>query len=208
MLEFIGKKIGMSHLYEENGSSIPLTFIQIYDNVVFEFDNTTEQYSKLVLAFEKNTNIKKISKSVAGKFIKKGLPIFNKIHNSRVKKTSEFKVGESLDFVNFLAKGDKITVTGITVGKGFAGSMKRWGFRGLEASHGVSISHRSHGSTGQRQDPGKVFKGKKMAGHMGVKKVSTKNLEVIHIDKEKSLIAVSGCVPGSSGKDVILRLKD
>ncbi len=102
-------------------------------------------------------------------------------------------------------EGDKIDISGITSGKGFAGVMKRWNFRGLEASHGVSVSHRSHGSTGQRQDPGKVFKGKKMAGHMGVDKVTVKNLEIVIIDKENSLIAVKGSVPGNSGSDILIK---
>ena len=99
-----------------------------------------------------------------------------------------------------------VSAVGVTIGKGFAGVMKRWNFRGLEASHGVSVSHRSHGSTGQRQDPGKTFKGKKMAGHMGVDAVTVKNLEIILIDKERSIIAVKGAIPGNAGSDVILKI--
>jgi 50S ribosomal protein uL3 len=103
-------------------------------------------------------------------------------------------------------EGDKINISGVSVGKGFAGVMKRWNFRGLEASHGVSVSHRSHGSTGQRQDPGKTFRGKKMAGHMGVDNITVKNLEVLIVDKEKSVIAVKGSIPGNPGGDVVLKI--
>jgi large subunit ribosomal protein L3 len=102
-------------------------------------------------------------------------------------------------------KGQKVDVTGVTVGKGFAGAMKRWNFAGLEASHGVSVSHRSHGSTGNRQDPGKTFKNKKMAGHLGVERVTTQNLEVALVDAEKGLLLIKGAVPGSKGGYVMIR---
>jgi large subunit ribosomal protein L3 len=105
-------------------------------------------------------------------------------------------------------QGDKIAVRGTTSGKGFAGVMKRWNFRGLEASHGVSVSHRSHGSTGQRQDPGKTFKGKKMAGHLGVDNKTVRNLEIEFIDTENSVIAVKGSVPGKNGSDLIVKLSN
>ena len=111
-----------------------------------------------------------------------------------------------IEIESLVELGDLVAVSGISSGKGFAGAMKRHGFAGLEASHGISISHRSHGSTGQCQDPGKVFKGKKMAGHMGVDKVTTKNLKVLVIDKEKSFIGVKGAVPGNAGNDVIVKI--
>lgn len=207
MLELIGKKIGMSHMFKDSGANVPLTLIQLYDNVVLELKaNEGKDFDSLLVAFEKTENAKKISKSVAGIFNKKSLPLHKKIHGSQVKKGLELKAGDSIAFDTIVKEGDKIAIAGITSGKGFAGVMKRWNFAGLEASHGVSVSHRSHGSTGQRQDPGKVFKGKKMAGHMGVDRVTTKNLEVIIIDKEKSVIAVKGAVPGHAGSDVILKI--
>jgi large subunit ribosomal protein L3 len=207
MLELIGKKLGMSHIFKESGANVPLTLIQLYDNVVLELKNNEDKdFDNLLLAFEKTDNAKKISKSVAGIFNKKSVPLHKKIHGSQVKKGLELKVGDSISLESVVKEGDKVAISGITVGKGFAGVMKRWNFAGLEASHGVSVSHRSHGSTGQRQDPGKVFKGKKMAGHMGVDKVTTKNLEVVIIDKEKSVIAVKGAVPGFAGSDVILKI--
>jgi large subunit ribosomal protein L3 len=207
MLELVGKKIGMSHIFKDNGVSVPLTMVQVYENCVLELRvNEDKDFDNLLVAFEKATSPKKLSKSVAGIFNKKAVPLFNKIRGSQVRKGLELKVGDSIAIDSILKEGDKISVAGSTIGKGFAGVMKRWNFRGLEASHGVSVSHRSHGSTGQRQDPGKTFKGKKMAGHMGVDNVTVKNLEVVMIDKEKSVIAVKGAIPGSAGGDVILKI--
>ena len=207
MLELVGKKIGMSHIFKDNGVSVPLTMIKLYDNAVLELNvNENKDFDNLLVAFEKATNPKKISKSQAGVFNKKSIPLHSKIHSSQVKKGLELKTGDSIKIDEVINEGDKLMVTGISSGKGFAGGMKRWGFSGLEATHGVSISHRSLGSTGQCQDPGKVFKGKKMAGHMGAKKVSKKNLEVVIIDQEKSLIAVKGAVPGNAGNDVIVKI--
>jgi large subunit ribosomal protein L3 len=207
MLELIGKKIGMTHLFKDDGTILPLTMVELYDNCVLSLSTNEEKdFDSLSVAFEKATNPKRISKSAAGVFNKKSLPLFKKIHNSQVKKGLSLKTGDSIEIDSVIKTGDKISIRGVTVGKGFAGVMKRWNFRGLEASHGVSVSHRSHGSTGQRQDPGKTFKGKKMAGHMGVANVTTKNLEVILVDKEKSVIAVKGSIPGNAGADVVVKI--
>lgn len=197
----------MTHLFTEAGVSVPLTMVQVYENCVLELAvNEDKDFDSLLVAFEKVTNPKKVSKSVAGIFNKKSIPLFKKIRGSQVKKGLTLKVGDSIEIDSILKTGDKISIGGLTSGKGFAGVMKRWNFAGLEASHGVSVSHRSHGSTGQRQDPGKTFKGKKMAGHMGVDNVTVKNLEVLIIDKDKSVIAVKGAVPGNSGSDVVLKI--
>lgn len=207
MLELVGKKIGMTHMFNDNGAVLPLTMLQLYDNCILELVvNEDKDFDSLLIAFEKAENAKRISKSVAGIFNKKSVPLFKKIRGSQVKKGLELKVGESIALESVIAQGDRISVRGVTSGKGFAGVMKRWNFRGLEASHGVSVSHRSHGSTGQRQDPGKTFAGKKMAGHMGVDNVTAKNLEVVLVDKEKSVIAVKGAVPGNAGSDIILKI--
>ena len=210
MLEIVGKKIGMTHMFEEEaGVSLPLTMVQLYDNCILDLKvNEDKEFNSLLVAFEKTDNPKKISKSQAGIFKKKSIPLFKRIHGSKVKKSQEYKVGESIEIDSIVKKGDLVSVSGISVGKGFAGAMKRWNFGGLEASHGISISHRSHGSTGQCQDPGKTFKGKKMAGHMGATKITVKNLEVLIIDKEKSVIALKGSVPGHSGGDVLLKIAD
>ena len=207
MLQLVGKKIGMTHMFQESGSSIPLTMVQVYDNCILDLAvNEGEDFDSLSVAFNKTEKTKNISKSVIGFFNKKSLPVYKKRLVSRVQKGSELKAGDSISIDSAFAEGDKIAVSGISSGKGFAGAMKRWNFGGLEATHGVSISHRSHGSTGQRQDPGKTFKGKKMAGHMGAEKVTVKNLEIVLIDKEKSVIAVKGAVPGNAGSDVILKI--
>jgi large subunit ribosomal protein L3 len=207
MLELVGKKIGMSHIFKDTGVSVPLTMIQVYDNCVLELlVNENKSFDNLLMAFEKAENAKKVSKPQTGFFNKKSVPLFKKIRGSQVKKNLELKVGDSITIDSVVQEGDKIDVSGVTSGKGFAGVMKRWNFRGLEASHGVSVSHRSHGSTGQRQDPGKTFRGKKMAGHMGVDNVTVKNLEVLIVDKEKSVIAVKGAIPGNNGGDVVLKI--
>ena len=207
MLQLIGKKIGMTHLFKDNGISIPLTMVQVYDNCITDLDiNEDRDFNSLSVAFVKAEKTKNISKSVIGFFNKKSLPVYKKRLTSKIKKESQLKVGESIAIDSVFEEGDKISISGISSGKGFAGAMKRWNFAGLEATHGVSISHRSHGSTGQCQDPGKTFKGKKMAGHMGAEKVTVKNLEIILIDKEKSVVGVKGAVPGNAGADVILKI--
>lgn len=204
MLELLGQKIGMSHLFDENGSMIPLTMIKLYENCVLELD---EESGKALVAFEKAADVKKLSKPAAGVFAKKSLPAFKKIKGSSLPKSLTLEVGKAIELENVLVEGDIVNVSGTSIGKGFAGAMKRWNFGGLEATHGISISHRSHGSTGQCQDPGKVFKGKKMAGHLGVEKVTIKNLEVLLVDKENSVVAVKGAVPGHAGNDVILKVE-
>lgn len=197
----------MSHIFKDNGTAVPLTMVQVYENCVLDLTvNENKDFDSLLVAFEKVANPKKISKSVAGVFNKKSVPLFKKIRGSQVKKGLEFKTGDQITIASVLKEGDFVDIRGVTSGKGFAGVMKRWNFRGLEASHGVSVSHRSHGSTGQRQDPGKTFKGKKMAGHMGVDNVTVKNLEVLIVDSEKSIVAVKGAVPGNAGGDVVLRI--
>jgi large subunit ribosomal protein L3 len=207
MLELVGKKIGMSHLFNEAGALVPLTMVQVYNNCVLDLTvNENKDFDNLLMAFEKTENPKKLTKSVAGIFNKKSVPLFKKIRGSQVKKGLSLKAGDAIAIDEIAKVGDKISIAGVTIGKGFAGVMKRWNFRGLEASHGVSVSHRSHGSTGQRQDPGKTFRGKKMAGHMGVDKITVKNLEILMVDKEKSVIAVKGAIPGNAGSDVILKI--
>ncbi len=207
MLELVGKKIGMSHIFKDSGASVPLTMIQLYENCVLDLQvNEGKDFDNLLVAFEKVENAKKLSKSLTGIFNKKSVPLFKKIRGSQVRKNLELKVGDAITIDSIVAEGDMINISGVTSGKGFAGPMKRWNFRGLEATHGVSVSHRSHGSTGQRQDPGKTFKGKKMAGHMGVENVTVKNLEVLIVDKEKSVIAVKGSIPGNNGADVVLKI--
>lgn len=207
MLSLIAKKIGMSHLYKENGTAVPFTLVQLHSNCIVDLIiNEGKDFNNLLIGYDKTEKTKKISKSVIGIFSKKNIPAHKKIYGCKVKKDLVYKVGDIITVDSVIKEGDLIDVAGITTGKGFAGVMKRHNFRGLEASHGVSISHRSHGSTGQRQDPGKVFKGKKMAGHMGVDRVTVKNLEVLIVDKEKNTIAIKGAVPGTNGSNVFLKI--
>ena len=207
MLSLIAKKIGMSHIYKENGTSVPFTLVQLHDNCVVDlFINEGKDFDNLLIGYDKTDKAKKVSKPVAGIFAKKNIPLHKKIYGCKVKKASTYKVGDVITVDSVIKEGDLIDVAGISTGKGFAGVMKRHNFRGLEASHGVSISHRSHGSTGQRQDPGKVFKGKKMAGHMGVDQVTVKNLEVLIINKEKNTVAIKGAIPGTNGSNVFLKI--
>lgn len=207
MIELVGKKIGMSHIFKDSGVAVPLTMIQVYENCILELlQNEDRDFDSLLMGFEKATHPKRVSKPLAGIFNKKSVPLFKKIRGFKVKKGLKYKTGDQITIDSVLEEGDLINVRGVSIGKGFAGGMKRWGFGGLEATHGVSISHRSHGSTGQCQDPGKVFKGKKMAGHMGTDNITVKNLEVLIVDKEKSVIAVKGSIPGHAGGDVVLKI--
>lgn len=197
----------MTHIFKDTGVSVPLTIIQVYENCVLDFKlNENEEFDSLLVAFKKASDVKKLSKPHIGVFNKKSLPLFEKILGSQVKKGLFLKTGDSFSVDSIFKEGDKISVRGTSIGKGFAGAMKRWNFGGLEATHGVSVSHRSHGSTGQRQDPGKTFKGKKMAGHMGTDAITVKNLEIAIVDREKSIIAVKGAVPGNAGNDVVLKI--
>ena len=207
MINLIAKKIGMSHIYRESGETVPFTMVKLYDNCILNLDiNQDKEFDNILMGFDKVVDNKKISKPIAGVFLKKNLPIHKKIYGCRVEKNSNHKVGDVISVDSILKKGDFVDVSGISTGKGFAGVMKRHNFSGLEASHGVSVSHRSHGSTGQRQDPGKVFKGKKMAGHMGVDKITVKNLEVLIVDKENNAIGIKGSIPGTDGNDIVIKI--
>jgi len=207
MINLIAKKIGMSHIYKESGEIVPFTMVKLYDNCVLTIDiNQDKEFDNILIGFDKVVGNKKVSKPIAGTFIKKNLPLHKNIYGCRVKKNSNHKVGDVIVADSILKQGDFVDVSGISTGKGFAGVMKRHNFSGLEASHGVSVSHRSHGSTGQRQDPGKVFKGKKMAGHMGVDKITVKNLEVLVINKEDNTICIKGSIPGTDGSDIVIKI--
>ena len=200
----IAKKLGMSRLFNEDGSTIPVTLLHV-DNVRVvakrSADKDGYEAVQLGIGIAKPKNVSKANK---GHFAKAGVEAPRKVVEFRVATDAMLEPGAVLSSAHFVA-GQKVDVTGVTVGKGFAGAMKRWNFSGLEASHGVSISHRSHGSTGNRQGPGKTFKNKKMAGHMGVERVTTQNLEVAGVDAEKGLLLIKGAVPGSKGGYVLVR---
>jgi large subunit ribosomal protein L3 len=200
----IAKKLGMSRLFNEDGSTIPVTLLHV-DNVRVVAKRSAEKdgYEAVQLGIG-IAKPKKVSKANKGHFAKAAVEAPRKVVEFRVAGDAVLEPGAVLSPAHFVA-GQKVDVTGVTVGKGFAGAMKRWNFSGLEASHGVSVSHRSHGSTGNRQDPGKTFKNKKMAGHLGVERVTTQNLEVAGVDAEKGLLLIKGAVPGSKGGYVLVR---
>ncbi len=201
----IGTKVGNTSFFNDDGSVIPVTIVKIDDCVVSQIKTVEKNgYFALQLAsIENNLKIHNVNKPQR--------KIFSSINSKPKRVLKEFRVDESnmaeigtkLDITHF-QKDQIVDVTGISIGKGFAGAMKRHNFAGLRASHGVSISHRSHGSTGHCQDPGRVFKGKKMAGHMGAKKVTKQNLKIIHIDEDNKLISIKGSIPGKKNSIVFI----
>mgnify|MGYP001054467636 CR=1 FL=1 len=200
----IARKLGMTRLFNEDGSTVPVTVLHVDDvRVVAARTAEKDGYTAVQLGIG-HAKPKNVSKPMKGHFAKAGVEAPRKLVEFRVAPDAVLDPGTRLSAAHFV-KGQKVDVTGVTIGKGFAGAMKRWNFGGLEASHGVSISHRSHGSTGNRQDPGKVFKNKKMAGHLGVERVTTQNLEVAQVDAEKGLLLVKGSVPGAEGSFVLVR---
>ena len=199
----IAKKVGMTRVFAENGSHIPVTVLQMEDcQVTSHRTNEKDGYTALQVGVG-TRKVKNVSKSQRGQFSKAGVEPKAKLAEFRVNEDAFVEVGSTIG-ANHYVSGQKVDVIGVSQGKGFAGAMKRHNFGGLRASHGVSISHRSHGSTGQNQDPGKVFKGKKMAGHMGAVQVTTQNLEVVATDPAEGLILIKGAVPGSKGGYVLI----
>jgi large subunit ribosomal protein L3 len=200
----IARKLGMSRLFNEDGSTVPVTVLHVDDvRVIARRSAEKDGYEALQLGIGR-AKPKNVTKPERGHFAKAGVEAPKKVVEFRVAADAALDPGTRLSPAHFV-KGQKVDVTGTTIGKGFAGPMKRWNFAGLEASHGVSISHRSHGSTGNRQDPGRTFKNKKMAGHLGVERVTTQNLEVAGVDVEKGLLLVKGAVPGAKGGYVLVR---
>ena len=200
----IAKKLGMTRLFKEDGTHVPVTVLHLDDvRVVVQRTRETDGYDAVQLGYGK-AKIKNVSKPQRGHFAKAKVEPAKKLVEFRVAPDALLEPGAVISPAHF-SVGQVVDVAGITKGKGFAGGMKRWNFAGLEASHGVSISHRSLGSTGNRQDPGKTFKNKKMAGHLGQERVTTLNLTVAAIDEARNLVLVRGAVPGSRGDYVLLR---
>lgn len=194
----LAKKLGMTRLFMEDGKQIPVTVLQM-DGLQVVTQRTMEKDGYTAVQLGAGTpKIKRVSKAMRGHFAAQKVEPKRKLVEFRVSEDNLISVGEELSAEHYL-DGQKVDVSGTSIGKGFQGAMKRHNFGGLRATHGVSVSHRSHGSTGQCQDPGKVFKGKKMAGHMGAARVTTQNLEVVKTDAERGLIMIKGAVPGSKG---------
>jgi len=200
----IAKKVGMTRLFMEDGKQVPVTVLQL-ENLQVVDQRTAERdgYTAVQLGAG-SVKAKRVSKAMRGHFSAAKVEPKRKVAEFRVSPDNLIPVGEEISAEHYVP-GQKVDVAGTSIGKGFAGAMKRHNFGGLRASHGVSISHRSHGSTGQCQDPGRVFKGKKMAGHMGAVRVTTQNLEVVKTDADRGLIMVKGAVPGSKGGWVTIK---
>ena len=203
-IALIGKKIGMTREFYKTGQSVPVTVIKMEKGRVIEVINEEKRgYKAVQIGFGKIKN-SKLSKAMKGYFAKKNTEPKKKLKEFRVENLDDYKEGNELGLEIF--KDVKfVDIRSTTIGKGFAGAMKRHNFSGLRASHGVSVSHRAHGSTGQNQDPGKVFKNKKMAGHMGNKLRTMQNIEVIKSDNENNLLYLKGSIPGSKNTEVIIK---
>ncbi|MBE9475697.1 MAG: 50S ribosomal protein L3 [Proteobacteria bacterium] len=200
----IAKKLGMTRLFMEDGRQIPVTVLQM-DNlqVVAQRTNETDGYTAVQLGAG-TAKVKRQTAAMRGHFAKAKVEPKRKVAEFRVSEQNLIAVGEEITADHYF-EGQYVDVAGVSIGKGFQGAMKRWNFKGLRATHGVSVSHRSHGSTGQCQDPGKVFKGKKMAGHMGAARVTTQNLQVVKTDAERGILMIKGAVPGSKGGWVTIK---
>jgi large subunit ribosomal protein L3 len=203
----VGRKSGMTRVFNDKGASIPVTVVEVEPNRVTQIKtDETDGYSAVQVTVGTRRS-SRISKSEAGHFAKAGVEAGRGIWELRLDTSTEVKVGENIAVDQF-SVGQKVDVTGISKGKGYAGVIKRWNFQMQDATHGNSLSHRAHGSTGQCQTPGRVWKGKKMSGHMGNEQVTTQNLEIVRIDSERNLLLINGAVPGAPGGDVIVRFAE
>ncbi|MBM3489559.1 MAG: 50S ribosomal protein L3 [Alphaproteobacteria bacterium] len=199
----IAQKLGMSRVFQEDGTHVPVTVLRVENcQVVAQRSEEKDGYTALQLGVGK-AKVKNVGKPMRGHFAKAEVEPKRALAEFRVGKEGLIEVGAELLPSHFV-KGQFVDVTGTSIGKGFAGVMKRWNFRGLRATHGVSISHRSHGSTGNRQDPGRVFKNKKMAGHLGAQRVNVQNLQVVDTDVAQGLLLLRGAVPGPKGGFVLV----
>ena len=203
-IALIGKKIGMTREFYKTGQSVPVTVVKMEKGRVIEVIQKDKRgYDAVQLGYGKIKN-SKLSKQMKGFYAKKNTEPKKKLKEFRVNNTENYKEGNEFG-IEVFKEVKFVDVKSKTIGKGFAGPMKRHNFSGLRATHGVSVSHRSHGSTGQRQDPGKVFKGKKMAGHMGDKLRTIQNIEIIKTDPENNLLYLKGSIPGSKNTEVLVK---
>ena len=201
----VGRKSGMTRVFTEDGASIPVTVVEVSPNRVTQIKELETDGYRAIQVTTGNRKASKVSKSEAGHFAKAGVEAGNKLAEFRLEEADEApEVGVELTVERFEV-GQIVDVTGKSKGKGFQGGIKRWSFTMQDATHGNSISHRANGSIGQCQTPGRVFKGKKMSGHMGSEQVTTQGLEVIRVDAERNLLLIKGAVPGAPGGDVVVR---
>ncbi len=202
----VGRKIGMTRVFTEAGASVPVTVIEVDPNRITQIRNLDVDGYEAVQITTGERRASRVTKAMAGHFAKANVLAGRGVWEFRAtaEELNGLAVGASLSVERF-AVGQAVDVTGTSKGKGFQGGVKRWNFRTQDATHGNSVSHRVHGSTGQNQSPGRVFKGKHMAGHMGDERVTIQGLEVVAIDTERNVLLVKGSVPGAAGRDVIVR---
>ncbi|MCM2681435.1 50S ribosomal protein L3 [Echinimonas agarilytica] len=202
----VGRKVGMTRIFNEDGVSIPVTVIEVEANRVTQVKTLETDGYRAVQVTTGSKKATRVTKPSAGHFAKAEVEAGRGLWEFRLEdgEGSDLETGNDLT-VNLLAEAKKVDVTGTSKGKGFAGVVKRWNFSTQDATHGNSLSHRAHGSIGQNQSPGKVFKGKKMAGHLGNERVTVQSLDVVRVDADRNLILVKGAVPGATGGDVIVK---
>ncbi|MDJ0880753.1 MAG: 50S ribosomal protein L3 [Gammaproteobacteria bacterium] len=203
-LGLVGRKVGMTRVFSDDGVSTPVTVIEVEPNRVSQLKTVaTDGYTAIqVVTGSRRPN--RVNKAMAGHYRKAGVEAGRTSMEFRVDSVDEYELGSEIK-VDIFEQGQMVDVSGTTIGKGFAGGVKRHNFHMQDATHGNSISHRAPGSIGQNQTPGRVFKGKKMAGHMGAVKQTTQNLEVVRVDLERNLLLIRGAVPGSKSSDVVVR---
>ncbi|RMH46602.1 MAG: 50S ribosomal protein L3 [Gammaproteobacteria bacterium] len=202
----VGRKCGMTRVFTEDGRSIPVTVIEADPNRITQIKNLERDGYTAIQVTVGHKKPSRVTKPLAGHFAKAGVEPGRGLWEFRVDEAAleGLSEGEELKVDQF-SEGQKVDVTGVSKGKGFQGAVKRWNFRTQDATHGNSLSHRAPGSIGQNQTPGRVFKGKKMAGHMGARRVTVQTLEIVRVDVERNLLLVKGAVPGAAGGDVIVR---
>lgn len=204
MIGLVGKKVGMTRIFTEDGVSIPVTVIEIEANRVTQVKSLENDGYRAVQVTTGAKKANRVTKPEAGHFAKAGVEAGLGLWEFRLPEGQEFTAGQEIS-VEIFADVKKVDVTGTSKGKGFAGTVKRWNFRTQDATHGNSLSHRVPGSIGQNQTPGKVFKGKKMAGHLGDERVTVQSLDVVRVDAERNLLLVKGAVPGATGGNLIVK---
>lgn len=203
MIGLIGRKVGMTRIFTEEGVSIPVTVVEVQSNRVTQVKTLENDGYQAIQVTTGSKKASRVNKPEAGHFAKAGVEAGRGLWEFRFEE-GEYTVGQSIN-VDIFTDVKKVDVTGTSKGKGFAGVTKRWNFRTQDATHGNSLAHRGHGSIGQNQTPGKVFKGRKMAGHLGNERVTVQNLDIVRVDVERNLLLIKGAVPGAINSDVIVK---
>ncbi|OCG20413.1 MULTISPECIES: 50S ribosomal protein L3 [unclassified Gilliamella] len=203
MIGLIGRKVGMTRIFTEEGVSIPVTVVEVQSNRITQVKTLENDGYQAIQVTTGSKKASRVNKPEAGHFAKAGVEAGRGLWEFRFEE-GEFTVGQNIN-VDIFTDVKKVDVTGTSKGKGFAGVTKRWNFRTQDATHGNSLAHRGHGSIGQNQTPGKVFKGRKMAGHLGNERVTVQNLDIVRVDAERNLLLIKGAVPGAINSDVIVK---